>query len=58
MTGETMGQVMSHVTKQVRDAGAFGVVEGNTEGCAIASASPVPRGQRPWHVRKAEEPKR
>ena len=45
-----MGQVFSHVTKLVRDADAFCVAEGNTEGRAIASAPPVPRGQRPWHV--------
>jgi hypothetical protein len=50
LTGEAMGQVLSHVTKQVRDADAFCVAEGNTVGCAIASASPVPRGRRPWHV--------
>jgi hypothetical protein len=50
LTGEAMGQVLSHVTKQVRDADAFCVAEGNTAGCAIASASPVPRGRRPWHV--------
>jgi hypothetical protein len=50
LTGEAMGEVLSHVTKPVRDADAFCVAEGNTEGCAIASAPPVPRGQRPWHV--------
>jgi uncharacterized protein len=42
--------VAGDVTKQIRDADAFCVAVGNTEGCAIASASPVPRGQRPWHV--------
>jgi hypothetical protein len=50
LTGEAVGQVLSHVTKQVRDADAFCVAEGNTVGCAIASATPVPRGRRPWHV--------
>ncbi len=50
LTGEATGQSMSHVTKRVRDADAFCVAEGNTEGCAIASALPVPRGRRPWHV--------
>ena len=50
LTGETMGQVLSHVTKPVRDADAFCVAEGNTEGSVIASAPAVPRGQRPWHV--------
>ena len=49
LTGEAVGQVLSHVTKPVRDADAFCVAEGNTVGCAIASALPVPRGQRPWH---------
>jgi hypothetical protein len=37
LTGEAMGQVLSHVTKAVRDADAVCVAEGNTEGCAIAS---------------------
>jgi hypothetical protein len=50
LTGGTVGQVLSHVTKVVRDADAFCVAEGNMEGCAIASAPPIPRGQRPWHV--------
>jgi len=50
LTGEVMGQVLSHVTKQVRDADTFCVAERNTVGCAIASASPVPRGRRPRHV--------
>jgi hypothetical protein len=50
LTGEAMGQVLSHVTKIVRDADAFRVAEGNTAGCAIAGARPVPRGLRPWHV--------
>ena len=50
LTGGAMGQVLSHVTKLVRDADAVCVAEGNTERCAIASASLIPRGQRPWHV--------
>jgi hypothetical protein len=50
LTGVLVGQVLSHVTKPVRDADAFCVAEGSTVGCAIASASPVPRGLRPWHA--------
>ncbi len=50
LTGEAMGQVLSHVTESVRDADAFCGAEGNTVGCAIASAPSVPRGLRPWHV--------
>jgi hypothetical protein len=50
LTGEAMGQVLSHVTKQVRGADAFCVAEGNAVGCANARATPVPRGRRPWHV--------
>jgi hypothetical protein len=42
LTGEAMGQVFSHVTKLVRDADAFCVAEGNTEG----APSPVPRRSR------------
>ena len=50
LTGVLVGQVLSHVTKPVRDANAFCVAEGSTVGCAIASAPPVPRGLRPWHA--------
>jgi hypothetical protein len=50
LTGVSVGRVLSHVTKTVRDADAFRVAEGNTVGCAIASALPVPRGLRPWHA--------
>ena len=50
LTGVLVGQVLSHVTKTVRDADAFCVAEGSTAGCAIASALPVPRGLRPWHA--------
>ena len=44
LTGVLVGQVLSHVTKAVRDADAFRVAEGSTVRRAIASASPVPRG--------------
>ena len=50
LTGEAMGQVLSHVTRTVRDADALCGAEGNTVGRAIASARSVPRGLRPWHV--------
>jgi hypothetical protein len=50
LTGVLVGQVLSHVTKTVRDADAFCVVEGSTAGCAIASTPAVPRGLRPWHI--------
>jgi hypothetical protein len=50
LTGESMGQVLSHVTNTVRDADAFCAAEGSMVGCAIASTPSVPRGQRPWHV--------
>jgi len=52
LTGVLVGQVLSHVTKPVRDADAFCVAEGSTAGSAIASTLPVPRGLRPWHVGK------
>ena len=44
LTADPVGQPLSHVTNTVRDADAFCVAEGNTVGCAIASALPVPRG--------------
>jgi len=47
LTGEAMGRVLNHVTKQVQDADAFYVAEANTVGCAIASASLVPGGGGP-----------
>jgi hypothetical protein len=50
LTGVLVGQVLSHVTKPVRDADAFCAAEGSTVRSAIASASLVPRGLRPWHV--------
>jgi len=50
LTGEAMGQALSHVTISVRDADAFCVAEGNTTRRVIASAASVPRGLRPWHV--------
>ncbi len=49
--GECIGQPSSREIIN-RDADAFVTAEGNTEVRANASASPVPRGRRPWHVRK------
>jgi hypothetical protein len=45
-----VGQVLSHVTRTVRDADAFWVAEGSAVGCAIASALLVPCDLRPWHA--------
>jgi hypothetical protein len=42
LTGEAVGQVLSHVTKPVRDADAFCVAEGNMGG----ALSRVPRRSR------------
>ncbi len=50
LTGVLVGQVLSHVTKFVRDADDVREAEGSTVGCAIASALLVPRGLRPWHA--------
>lgn len=50
LTGEPAGQPLSHVTTYVRDADVFPPTEGNTAVHANASARPVPRGPRPWHV--------
>ena len=50
LTGVLMVQVLSRERPLVRDADTVCVVEGSTVGCAIASAPPVPRGLRSWHV--------
>ena len=50
LTGVRAGQVLSHVTELVRDADSVCPAEGNTAARVIASAPPVPRGLRPWHV--------
>jgi hypothetical protein len=54
--GECIGQPLSREIIN-RDADAFVTAEGKMEVRAIASASPVPRGRRPWHVRKLLERK-
>jgi hypothetical protein len=50
--GERAGQPLSRVSEILRGADAVSVVEGNTDGCAIASVRLTPRGLRPWHVQK------
>jgi len=52
LTVGLMGQVLSRENSVVRDADAVCEAEGSMAGCAIASAPPVPRGLRPWHVGK------
>ena len=56
--GERAGQPSSRVSDYLRGADAVSYVEGNTDGHAIASGRPTPRGLRPWHARKllAREP--
>ena len=56
--GERTGQPLSRVRSRFPGADAFEIAEGNTDGCAIASAPTVRRGRRPWHVRTllAREP--
>lgn len=53
LTEVRVGQPLSRVMLSVRDADAFIMAEGNTDSGAIASASRILRGQRPWHVRTA-----
>ncbi len=50
--GERIGQPLSRVSDFLRGADAVSVVEGNTDGCAIASVRLTLRGLRPWHVQK------
>jgi hypothetical protein len=45
--GERAGQPLSRVSDFIRGADAVSVVEGNTDGHAIASVGPTPRGLRP-----------
>jgi len=49
LTGEHVGWVLSR-ERINRDADAVLTAEGHTTKRANASASPVPRGLRPWHV--------
>lgn len=48
--GESVGQPLSRESDISRDADAVSLVEGNTDGCAIASIRLIPRGLRPWHA--------
>jgi hypothetical protein len=50
LAGERIGQPLSREIL-ILGADAVGLAEGNTDGCAIASARPARRGRRPWHVR-------
>ena len=50
LTGVPVGQVLSRESDCSGMPTLSSVAEGNTEGCAIASALPVPRGLRPWHA--------
>ena len=56
--GECVGQPLSRESDITRDADAVTYAEGNTDGCAIASIRPIPRGLRPWHAQtlRAREP--
>ena len=56
--GERIGQPLSRENKIVPGADVLRITEGNTDGGIIASARPVRRGRRPWHVWKlfAREP--
>jgi hypothetical protein len=58
LTGVGAGQPLSRENDLILGAHAVIRVEGNTVGCAIASARSTRRGLRPWHVRKllAREP--
>jgi hypothetical protein len=50
LTGEHTGQPLSLEMNIVPGADALSIVEGNTDGCAIASARTIRRGRRTWHV--------
>jgi hypothetical protein len=56
--GARAGQPLSREKPNVLGADTLPTVEGNTDGCANASARTAQRGQRPWHVWKllAREP--
>ena len=49
--GERIGQPLSREIDVILGADAVLLAEGNTGGCAIASAHSAQRGLRPWHVR-------
>ena len=49
--GERAGQPLSRDSLLIPGADAVLNAEGNTGGCATASAPRTRRGRRPWHVR-------
>jgi len=51
LAGESIGQPLSRESRSSRDADAVLAAEGNMDGRDIARSGPIPRGQRPWHVR-------
>jgi len=51
LAGESIGQPLSRESRSTRDADAVLAAEGNMDGRDIARSGPIPRGQRPWHVR-------
>ena len=58
LTGVRVGQPLSRENNFIRGADAVIRAEGNTVGCATASARAALRGLRPWHARTlfAREP--
>ncbi len=56
--GECIGQPLSRESSTFPNADAVPNAEGHAGARAIASACPIGRGQRPWHVQKllAREP--
>lgn len=58
LTGERAGQPLSRESVIFPEAHVFEITEGNMGERDIASAFPLRRGLRPWHVRKlfAREP--
>jgi hypothetical protein len=58
LTGERVGQPLSHERLAIPGADAVQVAEGKTTGRANASVLTTRRGRRPWHARTllAREP--
>jgi len=52
LTGERVGQPLSHDRVAILGADAVQGAEGKTEGRANASARTTRRGRRPWHAWK------
>ena len=51
LTGERVGQPLSHDRTSISGADAVQLAEGKTEGRVNASALTTRRGRRPWHAR-------